>query len=83
MADGDYERDFQRKAELERIGRILRSSKVSDSGRGSNASAGLRSVRDVVEEMARRDRGLRTVASAAGGKRLERSASCRVCGASR
>ena len=57
MADGDYERDFQRKAELERIGRILRASKVSDGGRGSDASQGLRPMRDVVEEMARRDRG--------------------------
>ena len=57
MADGDYERDFQRKAELERIGRILRASKISDSGCGSDASQGLRPMRDVVEEMARRDRG--------------------------
>jgi len=57
MADGDYERDFQRKAELERIGRILRAAKVSDGGSGSDASQGLRPMRDVVEEMARRDRG--------------------------
>ena len=57
MADGDYERDFQRKAELERIGRILRASKVPNSGGGSDAPQGLRPMRDVVEEMARRDRG--------------------------
>ena len=57
MADGDYERDFQRKAELERIGRILRASKVSDGGCGSDAPQELRPMRDVVEEMARRDRG--------------------------
>ena len=57
MADGDYERDFQRKAELERIGRILRTAKVSDGRCGSDAPSGLRPVRDVVEEMARRDRG--------------------------
>ena len=42
MADGDYERDFQRKAELERIGRILRASKVSDGWCGSDAPQELR-----------------------------------------
>ena len=57
MADGDYEREFQRKAELERIGRILRTAKVPHDRSGSDASARLRPVRDVVEEMARKDRG--------------------------
>ena len=57
MADGDYEREFQRKAELERIGRILRAAKVPHNRGGSDAPARLRPVRDVVEEMARKDRG--------------------------
>ena len=57
MADGDYERDFQRKAELARIGRILRAAQVSNGGSRPVTSEGLRPVRDVVEEMARKDRG--------------------------
>ena len=57
MADGDYERDFKRKAELARISRILRAAKDPHGGGGSDASEGLRAVRDVVEGMARRDRG--------------------------
>jgi hypothetical protein len=57
MADGDYEREFNRQAELKRIERILRTAKVSNDRSRPDASEGLRSMRDVVEEMARKDRG--------------------------
>lgn len=57
MADGDYERRDRRVAEIKRLEGILRAAKVSIRGGESHKPEGLRSVRDVVEEMARKDRG--------------------------
>lgn len=57
MADGDYERRDRRVAEIKRLEGILRAAKVSIRGGESHKPEGLRSMRDVVEDMARKDRG--------------------------
>ena len=56
-ADGDYEHRDRRLAEIVRLQGILRASRVSDGGGGSAPPCGLRKGRDVVEEMAKVDRG--------------------------
>ena len=57
MADGDYERTDARVAELRRLEGILRAVVVRNGRSGSISPQGLRPMRDVVEEMAKRDRG--------------------------
>ena len=54
---GDYERRDRRLAELKRFEGILRAAQVSHGRGGSEPSQGLRGVRDVVEAMAKEDRG--------------------------